>query len=33
LICLLGDDGVSRLLAKHDIDPDRLTDCVKRACH
>lgn len=33
LTCLLGDDAVRRLLAKHDIDPDRITDCVTRACN
>ena len=33
LACLLKNDGVRRLLERHDIDPDRVTECVKSSCH
>jgi len=29
---LLGDDLIRRLLAKHDLDADRITECVKAGC-
>jgi hypothetical protein len=32
LLCVLEDDGVRRFLERHEIDPDRVTRCVKRAC-
>lgn len=32
LLCLLQDDGIRRFLQNHDIDPDRVGRCVKRAC-
>ncbi|MGI8693971.1 MAG: tyrosinase family protein, partial [Geodermatophilaceae bacterium] len=32
LSCLLGDDSIRRLLAKHDLDADHITECVKAGC-
>jgi len=32
LTCLLGDDAIRRLLTKHELDPDRIADCVSNAC-
>ena len=32
LLCLLEDDAIRRFLERHEIDPDRITRCVKRAC-
>lgn len=32
LLCLLADDGVRRLLERHEVDPDRVGRCVKGAC-
>jgi hypothetical protein len=29
---ILGDEAVRRFLAKHELDPDRITECVKVAC-
>ncbi len=30
--CLLGDDAIRRVIAKHELDPDRITECVRAAC-
>ena len=32
LLCLLRDDGIRELLKRHEIDPDVVGRCVKRAC-
>lgn len=32
LLCLLRDDGIRDLLKRHEVDPDVITRCVKRAC-
>lgn len=32
LVCLLRDDGIRRLLERHDVDRDAVGRCVKRAC-
>jgi hypothetical protein len=32
LTCLLGDDAIRRVIAKHELDPDRITECVRAAC-
>lgn len=32
LTSILGDEAVRRFLAKHELDPDRITECVKAAC-
>jgi hypothetical protein len=32
LLCLLGDEGVARLLENHGIDAKRIAECVRGAC-
>lgn len=32
LLCLLRDDGIRQLLKRHEVDPDAVGRCVKRAC-
>ncbi|HSO70873.1 MAG TPA: tyrosinase family protein [Arachnia sp.] len=32
LLCLLRDDNIRDLLKRHEVDPDVITGCVKRAC-
>jgi hypothetical protein len=32
LTCLLEHDGIQQLLKRHEIDPDEVTACIKRAC-
>ena len=32
LLCLLRDDGIRELLKRHEVDPDVVGRCVKRAC-
>lgn len=32
LLCLLKDDGIRRLLERHEVEPDVVARCVRRAC-
>jgi hypothetical protein len=32
LLCLLGDEGVARLLENHGIDAKWIAECVRGAC-
>jgi hypothetical protein len=32
LTCLLAQDGIRQLMKRHEIDPDEVAACVKRAC-